>query len=470
MIGIPVFSRNFDQSAYWGSSTFVDMSVTTSNSDVWNYSPYAVSDVIWDNTLRIPVNSETRPQGAIDIIAELQSLRDTVTDLSGNPYTDFLLGQVGENGQITTTHSPAVYDEETLVFTEPVTGTQYQTKGWTYDYKTRCYDLELEPGTFLIGDSAIDQILLTYADEGLTLDYRAAGVSVQLDEFAYVVAEPVAEGSCTHTYTSETLSQSTCATAGVVRQTCSLCGGVINETLPLASHTYSYETITAPSCLLPGERTGTCTVCAGETVETLPALGHNWRLVQRVPTQHQDDDETKPIVDYTHDLYQCPTCLETYKDYALEGVPANPNVPDVPEVEEGLLADILGAVQSLSTQVVTGISSLFIPNEAFFAEAVPALQATFQNRMGLLTYPLSIMVDFLGQLSDISAQEPILRWDSIYIFNTQLIAAGSYNLNDALGSQPVKQLHDMYLVLVDACMTFAFLELCRSKYRQIVHN
>ena len=36
-------------------------------------------------------------------------------------------------------YSPGVYDEETKIFTEPVTGAQYLTTGWVYDYNTRTY-------------------------------------------------------------------------------------------------------------------------------------------------------------------------------------------------------------------------------------------------------------------------------------------------------------------------------------------
>lgn len=149
-----------------------------------------------------------------------------------------------------------------------------------------------------------------------------------------------------------------------------------------------------------------------------------------------------------------------------------------PDKETGIyipiLSDIKSALSNLGTSIVdgvmSGLKSLVVPDEAFFAEAVPALQETFQGRMGLLTFPISLLADFMGRLLDLSDQEPILRWNSVSIYGTELIAAGQYNFKDALKSAPVKQLHDIYMIMVNAILIFAFLNLCHNKYRKIMQN
>lgn len=149
-----------------------------------------------------------------------------------------------------------------------------------------------------------------------------------------------------------------------------------------------------------------------------------------------------------------------------------------PEEETGIYIPVLSDIKtrldtlgdSIADKIMTGLQSLFVPDEAFFAEAVPELQETFQGRMGLLTFPISLLADFLGRLSNLGDQPPILTWGSVSIYGTELIAAGSYNLRDALKSEPVNQMYTIYMIVVNASLIFAFLALCHSKYRKIMQN
>lgn len=149
-----------------------------------------------------------------------------------------------------------------------------------------------------------------------------------------------------------------------------------------------------------------------------------------------------------------------------------------PEEETGIYIPVLSDIKtrldtlgdSIADKIMTGLQSLFVPDEAFFAEAVPELQETFQGRMGLLTFPISLLADFLGRLSNLGDQPPILTWGSVSIYGTELIAAGSYNLRDALKSAPVHNMYTIYMVVVNASLIFAFLALCHSKYRKIMQN
>lgn len=152
-----------------------------------------------------------------------------------------------------------------------------------------------------------------------------------------------------------------------------------------------------------------------------------------------------------------------------------------PEPEPELQPEVVSLLQSIKTtltsiptliadSVMAGLQSLFVPDETFFAEAVPELQKTFQDRMGLLTFPISLLADFMGRLLNLSDQEPILRWNSVSIYGTELIAAGQYNLKDALKSAQFKQMYDIYMVVINAILIFAFLGLCHNKYRKIMQN
>lgn len=201
---------------------------------------------------------------------------------------------------------PAVYDEDTLVFTEPVTGAQYQTTGWIFDYNTRTYQLSLEPGTFLIGEADIDRIDLTYGDDALTISYYADGVLIQTDTYAYVMATKKDPSTCQHSYTSEITTAATCTAPGVRTYTCSLCGDTYTEEIPQLDHVYTYETVMPPTCIDPGERKGVCSVCGAEVVEDLEPLGHDWQPTSSTQTTYALPEDAA-----------CPDCGSTSFDSVL---------------------------------------------------------------------------------------------------------------------------------------------------------
>lgn len=137
------------------------------------------------------------------------------------------------------------------------------------------------------------------------------------------------------------------------------------------------------------------------------------------------------------------------------------------------LSRILESIKSLPQRIAEAISSIFVPSPDFFPTAISNLKDTYSDRMGLLTYPFSILFDFLDRILNLNDQPPILRWDNIYLPShpgTPIIAAGSYNLNDTLSTTAGRRVHDVYLVIVDAMMIVAFLDLCRRKYQKIIHN
>lgn len=136
----------------------------------------------------------------------------------------------------------------------------------------------------------------------------------------------------------------------------------------------------------------------------------------------------------------------------------------------GWLTGIKDAIIGLPARIADAVKALFIPDEAFFGTAVADLQATFQGRMGLLTYPMSVLYNFTDRVLNIQNQEPILRWNAVNFMDHQLIPAGQYNLNDGLQTPALKTAHDIYFIVVNAVMILAFLDLCWKKYREVTHN
>lgn len=225
-----------------------------------------------------------------------------------NSYTDnstivnYFIGSLGDDGSVTDVYSPALYDEESLIFTEPISGTQYQTTGWTYDYTTRSYDLTLDSGTMTVADTDITQVLCTYGDDAVTISYcDSSGTAVQTDEFAYVMASQSECNINGHTYNVETTKEPTCTAAGERTYTCSICGNQYVEEISKTDHTYADYTITQePTCTAGGIASYTCSTCGAQITEKLDALGHDWLASEVTETTYSVPEGTS-----------CPDCSGT---------------------------------------------------------------------------------------------------------------------------------------------------------------
>nr|WP_325299519.1 hypothetical protein [uncultured Dysosmobacter sp.] len=261
----------------------------------------------YDGDVSQVAEPSTRP------VSLMQSINNYNED---NSYTDnsetvnYYIGTLDAGGDVTNIYNVNLYDEETLIFTEPVTGAQYQTTGWTYDYTTRCYTLDLSSGTFTLDGSDIDKVKLTYGDDFLTLDYYSGSTLVESDEYAYV---RVAQSECAlngHTYTYETVKEATCTTPGERKYTCSVCGNEYVEEIPVIGHAYEYSIYQEPTCLESGIGIYTCSMCGDQYTEPIEPKGHTPEMIEYVPTEY-DENGTAVSVGYT--LYRCTVCGTEYK-------------------------------------------------------------------------------------------------------------------------------------------------------------
>ena len=236
----------------------------------------AKGSITWDNSRIIVAPSNTdsssRPLSLFDSLSKWNSSNPVQT---GSDVSNFFFGTVDSDGNISGYYNPSVYDEDTLVFTEPVTGAQYQTTGWKYDYTSRSYDIDLDSGTFSIDGTDIVRILCTYGDDSVTIRYYdSSGTAVQSDEFAYVVS---ASSECAlngHSYTVVTTKAPSCTAVGERTYTCSVCGDQYAEEISMNEHSYSAEVTKIPTCSSGGERTFTCSGCGDQYIEIIPASEH----------------------------------------------------------------------------------------------------------------------------------------------------------------------------------------------------
>lgn len=151
---------------------------------------------------------------------------------------------------------------------------------------------------------------------------------------------------------------------------------------------------------------------------------------------------------------------------SLEGEAA----PDVPATDigwKGTIEKIYQGIIDLPGRIAEAIKDLFIPHEGYAAEFVSGLTGAYQGRFGLLTYPFSVLGDFVGTVATLDEQEPILRWNDVKWQGHVVIAKGEYNLKSAIAGTEMQTVYQVYRVVASAALIVGFLHLCIRKLREV---
>ncbi len=160
------------------------------------------------------------------------------------------------------------------------------------------------------------------------------------------------------------------------------------------------------------------------------------------------------------------TANELDSSASLEGEAA----PDVPATDigwKGTIEKIYQGIIDLPGRIAEAIKDLFIPHEGYAAEFVSGLTGAYQGRFGLLTYPFSVLGDFVGTVATLDEQEPILRWNDVKWQDHVVIAKGEYNLKSAISGTEMQTVYQVYRVVASAALIVGFLHLCIRKLREV---
>lgn len=278
--------------------------------------------------------------------------------IDNSTNVNFFLVPTGQEPSEDTAVSPAIYDEETLVFTEPATGAQYQTTGWTYDYTTRTYDISLDAGTFSLDGTDVTRIVSTYGDELATITYYdASGNVLATDEYNYVMMSGSACSLNGHSYTYEIVKEPTCTTMGERKYTCTVCGDEYAEDVPASGHTHVFSVLKEPTCTAAGIGVYSCSSCGSEYTEPIPATNHTGQLLETVPSEF---DENGVLISRGYSVYECSVCGTQY------------TVQDEISTDDGdwfsFMGDLLKSfLKTIVTALGAGLSKLFSAIADFFA-------------------------------------------------------------------------------------------------------
>lgn len=126
-------------------------------------------------------------------------------------------------------------------------------------------------------------------------------------------------------------------------------------------------------------------------------------------------------------------------------------------------------VYKLVELLVNAIKSLFIPSENFFSDWCSDLNDWLSDRLGILYYPIDLVVKFLekvGQISD--SNTAVISWSEFSFMGAALIPAGFYDLNNLVNSnETFKNVHSIYLVFTDVILWIGLLFLAKNTFVDI---
>ena len=187
------------------------------------------------------------------------------------------------------------------------------------------------------------------------------------------------------------------------------------------------------------------------------------------------DEDAKPYLPYIPQIFgkikELPGTLANIWE-SIKGIPAAiaEKIGAFFTTLWGWLQSIIDAITALPAAIAEKIKALFVPREGYAAEFVADITATYQGRMGLLSYPFTVLADFVGTVATLEEQEPVLRWDAVEWQNKAIISAGEYNLKSAVSSAQMQTVYMIYKTVVSGMLVVAFLHLCYKKLKEVQRN
>lgn len=127
-------------------------------------------------------------------------------------------------------------------------------------------------------------------------------------------------------------------------------------------------------------------------------------------------------------------------------------------------------VYKLIDLLIDALKSLFIPANDYFSNYFNELMDWFSNKLGFLAYPLELILDILNRFLNINFNEPIISIPDIEEPTTGLkfISATDYDLNSLLKNETLKNVHNIYLIIIDAIIIFGLVNLLKHKMEEVM--
>lgn len=140
------------------------------------------------------------------------------------------------------------------------------------------------------------------------------------------------------------------------------------------------------------------------------------------------------------------------------------------------IGDIFLSIVELPLKLVNllidALKSLFVPSDDFISNFFTDLKDWFSDRLGFLFYPFELVIDILNKILNINFSEPVFNIPDINepFTNQKLISSTTFNLNDMLSNSVFKNVHNIYLLCVDAFIIFALVNFAKKKFEEVTNK
>lgn len=125
-------------------------------------------------------------------------------------------------------------------------------------------------------------------------------------------------------------------------------------------------------------------------------------------------------------------------------------------------------VYKLIELLINAIKGLFIPSDDFFTSWINNMNDWLSDRLGALYYPVDLVTEFLERIGDISENgSAVISGNGFEFMGAKLIPAFSYDLNSLLTNDTFKNIHDIYLTVVDVILYLCLIVLAKNTFTDI---
>ena len=125
-------------------------------------------------------------------------------------------------------------------------------------------------------------------------------------------------------------------------------------------------------------------------------------------------------------------------------------------------------VYKLVEILLDGLKSLFLPSDDFLTNWVTDMNSWLSDRLGFLYYPIDLVTQFFNKISELSdSGSAVISGDGFDFMGAKLIPAFSFDFNSLLDNSTIKQVHDVYLVIVDVILYIMLLVLAKNTFIDI---
>ncbi len=129
-------------------------------------------------------------------------------------------------------------------------------------------------------------------------------------------------------------------------------------------------------------------------------------------------------------------------------------------------------IKDLPNAFMNMLKGLFIPEDGYFENWFNDLKSFFEEKLGFLATPFTIIIDFVNRYLDLNPQDDIIiNIPDITVPNFEeyiIIKATVFNWSETLRSkESLYMLWQLYLSFIDVYLILNFINLCENKYNRI---